>query len=59
MCCNNMWYYTDMSHCEWAVCGYEGFSGVGFIVVCRYSSVCNQMLLQCYYRTAHSYTEVI
>ena len=25
MCCNNMWCYTDMSHCEWAVCGYEGF----------------------------------
>jgi hypothetical protein len=20
-----MWCYTDMSHCEWAVCGYEGF----------------------------------
>jgi len=32
-----------MSHCEWAVCGYEGFFGVGFIVVCRYSSVCNQI----------------
>ena len=25
MCCNNMWCYIDMSHCEWAVCGYEGF----------------------------------
>ena len=25
MCCNNMWCYTDMSHCEWAVCGFEGF----------------------------------
>ena len=25
MCCNNMWSYIDMSHCEWAVCGYEGF----------------------------------
>ena len=25
MCCNNMWFYIDMSHCEWAVCGYEGF----------------------------------
>jgi len=22
MCCNNTWCYTDMSHCEWAVCGY-------------------------------------
>jgi len=43
MCCNNMWCYTDMSHCEWAVCGYEGFYGVGFIAVCRYSSVCNQI----------------
>ena len=20
MCCNNMWCYTDMSHCKWAVC---------------------------------------
>ena len=20
MCCNNMWCYTDMSHCEWTVC---------------------------------------
>ena len=20
-----MWCYIDMSHCEWAVCGYEGF----------------------------------
>ena len=19
-----MWFYIDMSHCEWAVCGYEG-----------------------------------
>ena len=28
-----------MSHCEWAVCGYEGFFGVGFTVVCRSSSV--------------------
>jgi len=27
MCCNNMWFYTDMSHCEWAVCGYEIFFG--------------------------------
>ena len=43
MCCNNMWCYTDMSHCEWAVCGYEGFFGVVFIVLCRYSSVCNQI----------------
>ena len=43
MCCNNMWCYTDMSYCEWAVCGYEGFFGVGFIFVCRYSSVCNQI----------------
>jgi len=43
MCCNNMWCYTDVSHCEWAVCGYEGFFGVGFTVVCRYSSVCNQI----------------
>jgi hypothetical protein len=43
MCCNNMCCYTDMSHCEWAVCGYEWFFGVGFIVVCRYSSVCNQI----------------
>ena len=25
MCCNNMWFYIYMSHCEWAVCGYEGF----------------------------------
>ena len=25
MCCNNMWFYIDMSHFEWAVCGYEGF----------------------------------
>ena len=25
MCCNNMWCYIHMSHCEWAVCGYEGF----------------------------------
>jgi len=25
MYCNNMWFYIDMSHCEWAVCGYEGF----------------------------------
>ena len=25
MCCNNMWCYIDMSHCEWAVCGYGGF----------------------------------
>jgi len=25
------------------VCGYEGFFGVGFIVVCRSSSVCNQI----------------
>ena len=25
MCCNNMWFFIDMSHCEWAVCGYEGF----------------------------------
>ena len=33
MCCNNMWFYIDMSHCEWAVCGYEGFFCVGFIVV--------------------------
>ena len=39
----NMWCYTYMSHCEWAVCGYEGFFGVGFIVVCRSSSVCNQI----------------
>ena len=38
-----MWCYIDMSHCEWTVCGYEGFFGVGFIVVCRYSSVCNQI----------------
>ena len=43
MCCNNMWCYTDMSHCEWAVCGYEGFFVVGFIVVCRYSSVRKQI----------------
>ena len=43
MCCNNMWCYIDMSHCEWAVCGYEGFFGVVFIVVCRYSSVYNQI----------------
>ena len=43
MCCNNMWFYIDMSHCEWAVCGYEGFFGVVFIVVCRSSSVCNQI----------------
>ena len=21
-----MWFYIDMFHCEWAVCGYEGFS---------------------------------
>ena len=20
-----MWCYIDMSHCEWVVCGYEGF----------------------------------
>ena len=19
-----MWFYRDISHCEWAVCGYEG-----------------------------------
>ena len=25
------------------MCGYEGFFGVGFIVVCRYSSVCKQI----------------
>jgi hypothetical protein len=25
MCCNNMWCYIDMSHCELAVCGYEGY----------------------------------
>jgi hypothetical protein len=25
MCFNNMWCYIDMSHCEWAVCGYVGF----------------------------------
>ena len=25
MCCNNMWCYIDMPHCEWAVCVYEGF----------------------------------
>ena len=25
MCCNNMWCYIDMSHCEWAVCVYEVF----------------------------------
>ena len=43
MCCNNMLCYIDMSHYEWAVCGYEGFIGVGFIVVCRSSSVCNQI----------------
>jgi hypothetical protein len=36
MCCNNMWFYIDMSHCEWAVCGYEGIFGVAFIVVCRF-----------------------
>ena len=30
MCCNNEWCYTDMSHCEWAVCRYVGG---GFIVV--------------------------
>ena len=40
MCCNNMWFYIDMSHCEWAVCGYEDFFGVG---VGWYSSVCNQI----------------
>ena len=45
MCCNNMWFYIDMSHREWAVCGYEGFFGVVFIVVCRSSSVCNQITL--------------
>jgi hypothetical protein len=45
MCCNNMWCHIDMSHCEWAACGYEGLFGVGFIVVCRYSSVCNQIKL--------------
>ena len=43
MCCNNMWCYIDMSHCEWAVCGYGGFFGVGFIVVCRSSWVCSQI----------------
>ena len=26
MCCNIMGFYIDMSHCYWAVCGYEGFS---------------------------------
>ena len=25
MCCNNAWRYSDMSLCEWVVCGYEGF----------------------------------
>ena len=25
MCCNNMWFYIDKSHYEWAVCGYDGF----------------------------------
>jgi hypothetical protein len=30
MCCNNAWFYTDMSHCEWAVCGYEGCCGWWF-----------------------------
>jgi hypothetical protein len=42
MCCNNAWCYIDMSHCEWAVCGCESFFG-GFIVVCMYSLVCNQI----------------
>ena len=42
MCFNNAWCYTDMSHCEWDVCGCEGFFG-GFIVVCSYSLVCNQI----------------
>ena len=38
-----------MSHCEWAVCGYEGFFGVGFIAVCRYSSVYNLINLYAQY----------
>ena len=42
MCCNNMWCYIDISHCEWAVCGMRVF-GVVFIVVCRSSSVYNQI----------------
>ena len=32
MCCNNMWFYIDMSHCEWAMCGYEGFLVLSGIV---------------------------
>jgi len=32
MCCNNMWFYIDMSHCEWAVCVYEGFFGVIYML---------------------------
>jgi hypothetical protein len=30
MCCNSAWCYTDMSHCEWAVCGYGGYCGWWF-----------------------------
>ena len=33
MCCNNAWCYTDMSHCEWAVCGCEGFLVVSLLYV--------------------------
>ena len=33
MCCNNMWFYIDMSHCERAVCGCEGFLVVSFLYV--------------------------
>jgi len=39
MCRNNVWSYIDMSYCEWAVCGYEGYFGVGFIVVCSHGYV--------------------
>ena len=33
MCCNNTWCYIDMSYCEWAVCGYEGFSVFSLLYV--------------------------
>jgi len=33
MHCNNAWCYTDMSHCEWDVCGYEGFLVVSLLYV--------------------------
>ena len=59
MCCNNMWCYTDMSHCEWAVCDYVGCCGWWFQIHNETTIICiNRMLILRSHHYLHAFVKL-